>query len=33
MVQDNRPEMKNVYYVEAGMTFNKDGSFEIAKPK
>ncbi len=33
MVQDNRPEMKNVYYVEAGMTFKKDGSFEIAKPK
>jgi hypothetical protein len=25
--------MKNVYYVEAGMTFKKDGSFEIAKPK
>ncbi len=33
MVQDIRPEMKNVYYVEAGMTFKKDGSFEIAKPK
>lgn len=33
MVQDLRPEMKNVYYVEAGMTFKKDGSFEIAKPK
>jgi rhodanese-related sulfurtransferase len=33
MVQDVRPEMKNVYYVEAGMTFKKDGSFEIAKPK
>jgi rhodanese-related sulfurtransferase len=33
MVQDLRPEMKSVYYVEAGMTFKKDGSFEIAKPK
>jgi rhodanese-related sulfurtransferase len=33
MVQDLRPEMKIVYYVEAGMTFKKDGSFEIAKPK
>ena len=33
MVQDIRPEMKSVYYVEAGMTFKKDGSFEIAKPK
>lgn len=32
MVQDLRPEMKNVYYVEAGMTFNKDGSYTIAKP-
>jgi len=32
MVQDLRPEMKNVYYVEAGMTFNKDGSYKIAKP-
>lgn len=33
MVQDLRPEMKSVYYVEAGMTFKKDGSFEIAKSK
>ena len=33
MVQDLRPEMKSVYYVEAGMSFKKDGSFEIAKPK
>ncbi|MDQ1331635.1 MAG: hypothetical protein QG578_1903 [Thermodesulfobacteriota bacterium] len=33
MVQDLRPEMKSVYYVEAGMTFKKDGSFEITKPK
>jgi rhodanese-related sulfurtransferase len=33
MVQDVRPEMKNVYYVEAGMNLKKDGSFEITKPK
>lgn len=33
MAQDLRPEMKTVYYVEAGMTFKKDGSFEIAKTK
>lgn len=32
MVQDLRPELKNVYYVEAEMTMHKDGSFEITKP-
>ncbi len=32
MVQDLRPEMKNVYYVEGEMTFNKDGSFKITEP-
>jgi rhodanese-related sulfurtransferase len=32
MVQDIRPEMKNVYYLDAEMTFNKDGSFTISKP-
>jgi rhodanese-related sulfurtransferase len=31
MVQDIRPELKNVYYVDAGMTFKKDGSVEIVK--
>jgi rhodanese-related sulfurtransferase len=31
MVQDLRPEMKNVYYLEGYLTFKKDGSFEIAK--
>jgi rhodanese-related sulfurtransferase len=31
MVQDIRPEMKNVYYLEGYLTFKKDGSFEIAK--
>ena len=32
MVQDLRPEMKNVYYLEAEMTYKKDGSYEIKKP-
>ena len=32
MVQDLRPEMKNVYYIDAEMTFNNDGSFAISKP-
>ena len=32
MVQDLRPEMKNVYYLEAELTFKKDGSFEIKEP-
>ena len=31
MVQDVRPEMKNVYYLEGYLTFKKDGSFEITK--
>lgn len=32
MVQDLRPELKNVYYVDAEMSFAKDGSFTISKP-
>ena len=32
MVQDLRPEMKNVYYIDAEMTFKQDGSFTITKP-
>jgi len=32
MVQDLRPEMKNVYYLEAALTINKDGAYEIKKP-
>ena len=32
MVQDLRPEMKNVYYLEAELTIKKDGSYEIKKP-
>ena len=29
MVQDVRPALKDVYYVEAEITVNKDGSFEL----
>jgi rhodanese-related sulfurtransferase len=32
MVQDLRPEMKNVYYLEGELTFKKDGSFEVTEP-
>lgn len=32
MVQDLRPEMKNVFYLDAEMTINDDGSFELKKP-
>ena len=32
MIQDLRPEMKNVYYLEGELTFKKDGSFEIKVP-
>ncbi|MDJ0831775.1 MAG: rhodanese-like domain-containing protein [Desulfobacterales bacterium] len=32
MVQDVRPEMKNVYYLEGELTFKKDGSFEVKEP-
>lgn len=33
MVQDLRPEMKDVYYLEAEITFNKDGSYKIVEPQ
>ena len=32
MVQDVRPKMKNVYYLEGELTFKKDGSFEVKEP-
>ena len=32
MVQDLRPEMKNVYYLDAEMTVHENGSFELKKP-
>jgi rhodanese-related sulfurtransferase len=31
MVQDVRPALKEVYYVEAEIAFNKDGSFKLTK--
>jgi rhodanese-related sulfurtransferase len=31
MVQDVRPELKNVYYLEGYLTVKKDGTFEITK--
>ena len=33
MVQDIRPEMKKVYYLEAETIYNKDGSVKITKPQ
>ena len=33
MVQDIRPELKKVYYLEAETIYNKDGSVKITKPK
>ena len=32
MLQDLRPELKKVYYLEAEVTFEKDGSHTIKKP-
>ncbi len=32
MVQDVRPQLKNVYYLEGTLTFKKDGSFEFKEP-
>ncbi len=31
MVKDTRPDIKDVFYLEAELTFNKDGSYKIAK--
>jgi rhodanese-related sulfurtransferase len=31
MVQDVRPELKNVFYVDGEMTIKKDGSFDLKK--
>jgi rhodanese-related sulfurtransferase len=33
MLQDLRPELKKVYYLEAEVTFKKDGSYTIVEPK
>jgi len=32
MLQDLRPELKEVYYLEAEITFEKDGAYAIKKP-
>jgi rhodanese-related sulfurtransferase len=32
MLQDLKPEMKNVFYIDGEMTFKKDGSFTLTKP-
>ena len=32
MVQDVRPELKKVFYLEAETIYNKDGSVKITKP-
>jgi rhodanese-related sulfurtransferase len=32
MLQDIRPELKEVYYLEAETTYNKDGSVKITRP-
>ena len=32
MLQDLRPELKKVYYLEAEATFEKDGTYTIKKP-
>jgi rhodanese-related sulfurtransferase len=32
MLQDLRPELKKVYYLEAELTFEKDGAYSIKKP-
>ncbi len=33
MLQDKRPELKEVYYIDGEITFKKDGSFKISPPK
>ena len=33
MLQDLRPELKKVYYLEAEVTFEKDGSYKIVVPQ
>ncbi len=33
MVKDLRPEIKDVFYVEAEITYKKDGSYKMVVPK
>jgi rhodanese-related sulfurtransferase len=32
MVKDSRPDIKDVFYLDSEMSFNKDGSYKIGKP-
>ena len=32
MLQDLRPELKNVFYLDAELTIHKDGTFSLKKP-
>ena len=33
IVQNLRPDLKKVYYLDAECKYNKDGTYKIAKPK
>ena len=33
MLQDLRPDLKKVYYLDAECKYNKDGTYKITKPK
>jgi len=33
MLQDLRPDLKKVYYLDAECTYKKDGSYTIKKPE
>ncbi len=33
MLKDLRPELKDVYYIEAEIKFGKDGAYKIVEPK
>jgi 3-mercaptopyruvate sulfurtransferase SseA len=33
MIQDIRPVLKDVFFLEAEVTFSKDGSYKITKPE
>jgi hypothetical protein len=32
MLQDLRPELKNVFYLEAELIFNSDGTYTLKEP-
>jgi len=33
MLQDMKPDLKKVYYLEAEVEYSKDGSYKIKKPE